>query len=183
MCSAALTPSTELLSTWNGDLLVLPFWQVDKHQSITLAGEMAVLDARLGGAVAGLIADHEFCGAAGLSAVVSLPAGTSGVRRIAVVGLGKESDFKQSTARQYGATLASIIINQKSKVLRPFPHPCTATHLQLIVATRVSFTLFETTGSSWTTSRVVSLGLDGALVWRWAEPCGVRFAGVRGWHH
>ena len=113
MCSASLAPSTESPSAWSGDLLVVPIWEAD---TIDLSDDLSQLDIAIGGALAGLIADHEFKGKAGSSAVVSLPTGTS-ARRIAIIGLGKETDFSQTAARKCGASLASIIITQKAKVV------------------------------------------------------------------
>eukprot|EP00966_Prymnesium_polylepis_P139589 3225404-Prymnesium_polylepis.1 len=116
LCSAEITLSDATPATWSGDLLAVPFWGVEKNASIELSGEMAELDAAVGGALAGLIADHDFKGGAGSSAVVSLPPGMA-ARRLAVVGLGEEKDYKQSSARAFGAALSSLIIGQKAKVV------------------------------------------------------------------
>ena len=117
LCSAAVMPSSEKPSSWSGDLLVVPFWAPpEKDAAIELTGEMAELDATVSGALASLISDHDFKGAAGSSAVVSLPPGTS-ARRLAVVGLGEEKDYKQSSARKFGAAVATLVIGQKAKVV------------------------------------------------------------------
>ena len=94
------------LSSWSGDLLILPFWQVGEDETLELTGEVAALDAELNGAVAGVIADHTFKGAASASAVVSLPR-SSPVRRLAIVGLGNETSFTAAGAKTLGAFLAS----------------------------------------------------------------------------
>ena len=49
------------------------------------------------GAVSDLIADAEFEGKAGASAVVALPRGQA-VRKVAIVGLGNQTDCKVSGA-------------------------------------------------------------------------------------
>jgi len=115
-CAAEITPSDVTPAAWGGDLLVLPFYAAEKDKSIELSGEMAELDESVGGALAGLIADHDFTGAAGSSAVVSLPPGLS-ARRLAVVGLGEKKEFKQPAARAFGGALATLIIGQRAKVV------------------------------------------------------------------
>ena len=69
------------------------------------------------GALADVIADHEFKGKAGSSAVVALPRGSS-ARRLAVVGLGK-ADAKTGLAvgKKLGTALASIAKDQKAKTM------------------------------------------------------------------
>ena len=116
LTTAATIASTASAAEFSGDLLVLPFYQVEKDDSIVLDGAVAELDAKVGGAVADMIADAEFKGGAGASAMVTLPRGTA-ARRIAVVGLGKADDFKQGGARKLGAALATMAVDQKVKTM------------------------------------------------------------------
>ena len=108
------TPNDAAPAAWAGDLLVLPFWEVDKNETLTLSETQTAVDGALGGALSDMIEDHEFKGAAGSSAVLSLPRG-SAARRLAVVGLGKEDKFKVSGATKLGGALATMATDQKVK--------------------------------------------------------------------
>ncbi|EOD25490.1 aminopeptidase [Emiliania huxleyi CCMP1516] len=114
LTSASLVASDAAASDWTGDMMVVPVWEAKEGESIALGAEAAALDAALSGAVADLIADSEFKGKAGSSAVVSLPRGGN-VRKVAVVGMGLSTDFKISGARKFGATLATLATEQKPK--------------------------------------------------------------------
>lgn len=117
LCGAELLPSGDTPAAWSGDLVIVPIWApAEKDAEIELIGDNAELDGSTNGALAALIADQEFKGSAGSSAVISLPPG-SNARRLAVVGLGDEKEFKQASARQFGSTLASLITSQKAKVV------------------------------------------------------------------
>lgn len=114
LTSASLAASDAAASEWTGDMMVVPVWEAKEGESIALGAEAEALNAALSGAVADLIADNEFKGKAGSSAVVSLPRGGN-VRKVAVVGMGNSTDFKMSGARKFGATLATLATEQKPK--------------------------------------------------------------------
>jgi len=116
LTSASLASSDAAASDWTGDMMVVPVWEAKEGESIALGAEAVALDAALSGAVADLIADSEFKGKAGSSAVVSLPRGRNvNVRKVAVVGMGLSTDFKMSGARKFGAALATLATEQKPK--------------------------------------------------------------------
>jgi leucyl aminopeptidase len=110
--SAQLVASDAAPAEWSGDLLVVPFWQSD--DAVVLDGASQALDAALSGALADLIADADFKGKAGSSAVVALQRGLP-VRRVAVVGLGDSADFKVAGANKFGAFVARCAKEHKVK--------------------------------------------------------------------
>lgn len=115
LCGATVSSSDAPASTWSGDLLVLPFWSpTDKEAALPFSDEMQKIDEATGGALSDLISDNEFKGASGSSGVISLPPG-SNARRLAVIGLGEEKDFAQTSARGFGTSLAALIISSKGK--------------------------------------------------------------------
>ena len=133
---ASVVSSSEAAQSWAGDLLVLPFWEAAEDEKLQFSASQAALDDACGGALADLIADHEFTGKAGSSAVIGLPRSVSTVRRLAVVGLGKADKFKASGATKLGATLATMAKEQKSKLmgaLLPSESPLSAAHQQALV--------------------------------------------------
>jgi len=63
-----------------------------------------------------LIEDHEFKGGAGESAVLALPKnGGTAVRRLGIVGMGKEDKFKPAGAAKFGVALSGMAKGQKVK--------------------------------------------------------------------
>jgi len=88
----AITAAATAPVDFDGDLLVLPFYQVeseDKEATVALEGAAAALDAKLGGALAALVARHSFAGKAGSSALARAAPGSPAV---ALVGLGKKGE-------------------------------------------------------------------------------------------
>jgi len=116
LASVSTVASDEAPSAWSGDLLVLPFWEAANASSLgaNLSDAQAAVDSALGGALSDMIADQEFKGAAGSSAVLALPRGAA-ARRLAVVGLGKEDKFKTAGAAKLGTALAAMAKAQKAK--------------------------------------------------------------------
>lgn len=114
LTSAAFVASDTKLAEWSGDLMIVPMWQAEKDQQPSLGASMQAFDEKLSGALADLIADSEFEGKAGTLAVVALPRGLP-VRKVAVVGLGNETEFKVSGARKFGDALATLAKEQKPK--------------------------------------------------------------------
>jgi len=99
---------------WEGDLIILPFWQPANDGMPELSAEMTALDVRLDGTIAALIDVNEFKGTAGSSATTLLPR-TSAIKKLAVVGLGKVADFKSSGAKKWGEFIASCAKAEKAK--------------------------------------------------------------------
>ncbi|CAM9937203.1 unnamed protein product [Scytosiphon promiscuus] len=104
--------------TWEGDVLVLlAYQQEDKEAFAGLAGAgAAAADNRLEGVVADMIASQEFKGEkkGSVSAVLGSKAG---VKRVAVLGLGKEEDasLKASALEAIGSQLAELAKSSKCK--------------------------------------------------------------------
>jgi len=103
-------------STWSGGLLVLTFWEPDEGTDLALDEMQAAVDAAVGGELTEIIAEHEFLGKAGSSAVIALPRGSS-ARRLAVLGLGKAADFKPAGAIKLGEALADMAKTQKARTM------------------------------------------------------------------
>ena len=97
LTTATFAASDATASEWSGDMIIVPLWQADKGERPTLGPSAQALDDKLAGAVSDLIADAEFEGKAGASAVVALPRGQA-VRKVAIVGLGNQTDCKVSGA-------------------------------------------------------------------------------------
>ena len=114
LTSATFVASDAAASEWSGDLIVVPLWQAAKGERPTLGPSAQALDDKVAGAVADLIADAEFEGKAGASAVVALPRGLA-VRKVAIVGLGNQTEYKVSGARKFGDVLATLAKEQKPK--------------------------------------------------------------------
>ena len=120
LTSATILSSSAAATAWAGDVLVVPFWEPAENTTLLtpLSGAMADLDGAVGGALADLIEDMEFKGAAGKSHVIALPRSVdSGARKLAVVGLGKADDWKVAGARKLGDSLATIAKEQKAKAV------------------------------------------------------------------
>jgi len=95
---------------------VVPFWETKVEGGLTLNTELEALDSAVDGALSDLIADHEFKGAPGSTAVVALPRAAK-VRRLAIVGLGPEEKYKVDTARKFGEELSTVAKVQKAKTM------------------------------------------------------------------
>ncbi|TVQ53559.1 MAG: leucyl aminopeptidase [Spirulina sp. DLM2.Bin59] len=84
--------------------------------ALPLTGDLAALNDRLDGTIAELISEAEFTGKAGSSAVTRV--GThSPVRKIILLGLGEEGDYRLHTLRNTAALVARIAKQQKLKTL------------------------------------------------------------------
>lgn len=103
-------------SAWSGDLLVLLFWQAAEDSELVLNEGQAAVDSAFGGALSDLIAEQEFKGKAGSSAVIALPKDLP-ARRLAIVGLGKPDDCKPAGAQKLGTALAAMAKDQKVKTM------------------------------------------------------------------
>ncbi len=88
---------------WTGDILALGFYE----GATELSGDLAQLDATLAGALQELIADEEFEGKTGTSAVTRI-SGKNNFRKLALIGLGKAEDIKVNTYRTTAAAIARL---------------------------------------------------------------------------
>ena len=100
--------NTALLD-WTGDLLAVGISEGETE----LSGDLAQLDEKLTGTISELIADEEFEGKSGTSAV-SRVGGKNPVRKIALVGLGKTSDLTIDSWRSAAAAIARLAKKEKT---------------------------------------------------------------------
>ncbi len=104
---AAITASHASPASYQGDLLLLPLFSDDDAKSYAPSDELRALDAAYSDAISAALADDEFTAKPGTSSIATLPIG-SATKRVAVVGLGKATDFGTSPAASYGAAVARI---------------------------------------------------------------------------
>jgi leucyl aminopeptidase len=105
--------STDIsLSAWTGDTLALGVTE----GATEITGALGELNQKIGGALEELIAETEFEGKSG-SSIATRIGGGSPIRKLLLVGLGKESDLSLQTLRDAGATIARLGKQQKSKTL------------------------------------------------------------------
>ncbi|MBI4783827.1 MAG: leucyl aminopeptidase [Oscillatoriophycideae cyanobacterium NC_groundwater_1537_Pr4_S-0.65um_50_18] len=97
---------------WSGDCLVIGLFE----NAIELTGDLTELDQHLSGTLTELIAEAEFKGKEGSSAVARVGGGSS-IRKIAVVGLGKAEALKLDTLRRGAAVAARLGKKEKVKTL------------------------------------------------------------------
>mmetsp|Transcript_33524 Transcript_33524/g.61069 ORF Transcript_33524/g.61069 Transcript_33524/m.61069 type:complete len:639 (-) Transcript_33524:57-1973(-) len=116
LSKVSIEPSDTEASAWSGDLLVLLFWEAAEDSELVLDAGQAAVDSALEGALSDLIAEQEFKGKPGSSAVIALPKG-SPARRLAVVGLGKPDKCKPAGAQKLGTALATMAKDQKVKTM------------------------------------------------------------------
>lgn len=100
------------LSDWTGEALALGVFQPD----IELTGDLAQLDERLAGTLKELMADMEFEGKPGNTAVTRL-GGSSPVRKLILIGLGEADSLKLEGVRTASATIARLAKKEKVKSL------------------------------------------------------------------
>ncbi|CAM9588214.1 unnamed protein product [Chrysoparadoxa australica] len=114
--NAGVNVVTSNPATWSGDLIVVPVFQPaseDKEALAELTGRAAAVDASLNGAISELIKAESFKGAAKSSAsMLTLVDGR--MQRVAVAGLGKETDVKADSHTGMGATLAALAKSTKA---------------------------------------------------------------------
>jgi leucyl aminopeptidase len=105
---AIATPRLE----WTGNLLAIGLYE----DAVELNGNLAELNAKLGGAIEALISETEFKGSKSSNAVTRVGVNTP-VEKIMLVGLGKEAEVKLDTLRKAGATIARTAKREKAKTL------------------------------------------------------------------
>ncbi len=96
---------------WSGDGLAIGF-----EDNVELSGQLAELDSKLSSAFTDLIADAEFKGKAGSSAVTRVGS-NSPVRKVMVIGLGKPEPLKLDSLRRAAAVTARTAKKEKCKTL------------------------------------------------------------------
>ena len=103
--------NTPLLD-WAGDALAVGFFE----DAVDLTGDLATLDKKFAGVLEELIAETEFKGKVGSSAVTRVGVGSS-VRKVILVGLGKLDTVKLDDWRRVAAVVARLAKKEKIKTL------------------------------------------------------------------
>ncbi len=101
---------------WTGDAIALGFFEGSEDLTGELTGDLAQLDTKLTGTIAELIAEMEFKGKAGSTAVTRVGSNTP-IRKVILVGLGKADGDKLDSYRVAGAAIARLGKRQKCKTL------------------------------------------------------------------
>ena len=97
------------LLDWTGAILAVGILEGETE----LSGDLAKLDQKLAGAISDLIADEEFEGKSG-STAVSRVGGKNPIRKIALVGLGKAEDLSIDSWRNAAAEVARMAKKDRS---------------------------------------------------------------------
>ncbi|MEM9538708.1 MAG: leucyl aminopeptidase [Cyanobacteria bacterium P01_E01_bin.42] len=97
---------------WSGDALAIGFFE----DAVAIAGDLAALNDKLEGTIAELIAEAEFTGKAGSSAATRVGS-KSPIRKVILVGLGKEENLELAGIQASGAAIARIAKTEKVKTL------------------------------------------------------------------
>jgi leucyl aminopeptidase len=97
---------------WTGDALAVGLFE----EAVELSGDLAQLDEKLAGTLKELIEETEFKGSVGSSAVTRVGAASS-IRKIILVGLGKQDALSLESLRRAAAAVAKAAKQQKSKTL------------------------------------------------------------------
>lgn len=97
---------------WTGDGLAVGLFE----DAIELTGDLATLDGNFAGLLKEVITEEEFKGKAG--STVAIRIGTaSPVKKVIIVGLGKQESFKLDTVRRAAATVARLARKQRCKTV------------------------------------------------------------------
>lgn len=99
----------QALLDWTGDLLAVGIAEGETK----LTGDLATLDEKLAGTIADLIAEDEFEGKSGTTAVGRV-GGKNPLRKIALVGLGKPEDLNINSWRNAAAEIARLAKKEKT---------------------------------------------------------------------
>jgi leucyl aminopeptidase len=97
---------------WSGDCLVIGMFE----DAVELIDDLTALDTKLAGTLSELIAESEFQGKEGSSAVTRV-GGNSPIRKIAVVGLGKPEALRLEGLRRAAASAIRLAKREKVKTL------------------------------------------------------------------
>ena len=96
-----ITATDRSLLDWTGNSLALGFFE----DATELTGDLAALNDKLSGILQELITDEEFKGKSGTTAITRVGS-SSGIRKLILVGLGKQEDFKLNSYRATGSAIA-----------------------------------------------------------------------------
>jgi leucyl aminopeptidase len=105
------TTATPLLE-WRGDGLAIGLWE----DALELSGDLATLDSSLQGLVQETIQDAEFKGAIGSTVSTRVGQGAS-IKKLIVVGLGKQDEAKLDNYRRAAAAIARSAKKEKCETL------------------------------------------------------------------
>ncbi len=105
------TTATPLLE-WRGDGLAIGFWE----DALELSGDLATLDSSLQGLVQETIQEAEFKGAIGSTTSTRVGQGT-GIKKLILVGLGKQDKSKLDNYRRAAAAIARSAKKEKCETL------------------------------------------------------------------
>ena len=97
---------------WTGDALAIGFFE----NAVDLSGDLAQLDDKFAGTLKELIAETEFKGSVGSSATTRVGGGSQ-IRKIIIVGLGKQDNLKLDGLRRAAAVVARLARKEKCKTL------------------------------------------------------------------
>jgi leucyl aminopeptidase len=103
--------STPVLD-WTGDCLAIGLFE----EGVELVGDLAALDAKLAGILKEVIAEEDFKGKGG-STFFTRIGGSSHVKKVILVGLGKKDTLKLDTLRRAAAAIARLGKKQKCKTI------------------------------------------------------------------
>jgi leucyl aminopeptidase len=105
------TTATTLLE-WHGDGLAIGFWE----DALDLNGDLATLDRSLQGLVQETIQEAEFKGALGTTVSTRVGQGAA-IKKLILVGLGKQDSSKLDTYRRAAAAIARTAKKEKCETL------------------------------------------------------------------
>lgn len=100
------------LLDWSGEAIALGFFE----NETALTEELSQLDEKTGGILTQLIEEEEFEGKSGSSAITRI-GGNSPIRKLIIVGLGKQDEFTLDTVRLGAAAVARLGKKEKAKSL------------------------------------------------------------------
>lgn len=101
---------------WTGDVLAIGVFADQFEDDATLSDDVKALDAKLAGTITELIEETKFKGKIG-SGVIARVGGGSGIRKVALIGLGSTEDVTLDTWRGAAAKAAKTAIGAKAKTL------------------------------------------------------------------
>jgi leucyl aminopeptidase len=105
------TTATPLLA-WRGDGLAIGFWE----DSVNITGDLLTLNTQLQGIVQEIIDEAEFKGAAASTLVTRVGAGAN-IKKLILVGLGKNATPNTDQYRRAAAAIARVAQKEKCETL------------------------------------------------------------------
>jgi leucyl aminopeptidase len=105
------TTATSLLE-WRGDALAIGFWE----DNVSITGDLLTLNTQLQGIVQEIIDEAEFKGAAA-STVVTRVASGANIKKLMLVGLGKNTAPQADQYRRAAAAIARAAKKEKCETL------------------------------------------------------------------